>query len=225
MHMPGHKRGNYPYLAGMADIDITETEGFDNLHSASGVLLKSMEKAAALRGADRAFYLVNGSTCGILAAVCAVLERGDRVLVARNCHKSVYNALELAGAEPVFVYPQINAECGVIGSVRPEDVELEIGKNPDIKLIIVTSPTYEGVISDLKKICELAHKRGIPVLADAAHGAHLGFYGFSGDAVSAGADISVESLHKTLPSLTQTAICYVGRTCRSHKNRGNACRF
>ena len=218
MYMPGHKRKNYPYLSGMAELDITEIAGFDNLHSPSGILLKSMEKAADLRGAKAAFYLVNGSTCGILASVCAVLERGDKALVARNCHKSVYNAIETAGAETVFVYPKINERYGIAGSISAADVEKTVSENPDIKLIIVTSPTYEGVISDIEGICGVAHRRGIPVLVDAAHGAHLGFGGFSKSAMAQGADISVESLHKTLPSLTQTAVCYLsGDIVKSEK--------
>ena len=216
--MPGHKRKNYPYLAGMAELDITEIAGFDDLHNPSGVLLKSMENAAKLRGAKASFYLVNGSTCGILASVCAVLERGDKVIMARNCHKSVYNAIETAGAEPVFVYPKISKKYGIAGSIIHEDVALLLADNPDCRLIIITSPTYEGVISDIGSICRIAHKQGVPVLVDAAHGAHLGFGGFSESATKLGADISVESLHKTLPSLTQTAICYLsGDIVKSEK--------
>lgn len=211
MHMPGHKRNarKFSYLKGFADIDITEISGFDNLHNAAGILKKSMETAAKYRGADRAFFLVNGTTCGILASICACVNENDKVIIARNCHKSVYNGIELAGAEPIFVYPEENERYGVLGSVSPCDIALKIEKNPDAKLVIVTSPTYEGVISDIEGICREAHKRNIPVLVDAAHGAHLGFFGFCESAVHLGADISVESLHKTLPSITQTAACYI----------------
>lgn len=217
--MPGHKRNGirFPYLKHFADIDITEIEGFDNLHNASGILKLSMENAAKERGANAAFYLVNGSTCGILAAVCAVLKQGDKVIMARNCHKSVYNGIELAGAEPIFVYPAFDNQYGIAGSVNPLDIDKSLGENPDARLVIVTSPTYEGVISDIEKICEIAHKRNVPVLVDAAHGAHLGYYGFSKDAVRKGADICVESLHKTLPSLTQSAICYLSGKLVSQK--------
>ena len=210
-HMPGHKRNApaFPYLSDFAGIDITEIQGFDNLHDPRGVLKESMECAARLRGAKAAFYLVNGATCGILAAVNTVLGYGDKVIMARNCHKSVYNAVELCGAVPVYVYPDFDAKHGICGSVSPQKVEAALEENPDAKLVIVTSPTYEGVISDIKSICEYAHKRNTAVLTDAAHGAHLGFGGFCDDAISLGADISVESLHKTLPSLTQTAICYL----------------
>ena len=212
MHMPGHKRNTAtaPYLKRLgADFDITEIEGFDNLHAPCGIICESMEKAAKLRGAESAFYLVNGATAGILASVSAVVSSGDTVISARNCHKSVYNAIELANAKTVFVMPKIHEETGISGSILPSDIETAIKENPTARLIIITSPTYEGVTSDIKGICETAHKYGIPVLVDAAHGAHLGFCdSFLPDAISLGADISVESLHKTLPSLTQTAILY-----------------
>lgn len=212
MHMPGHKRNTAlsPYLKKLAaDLDITEITGFDNLNCADGILKESMEKAAKLRKVDRAFYLVGGSTCGILAAVSSILSAGDKAIVARNCHKSVYNALELVGAEPVFVMPTVCEKTGILGHIDKKNIEEKIKENPEAKLVIVTSPTYEGVVSDIKGISEICHKANIPLLVDAAHGAHLGFgYGFPEDAMSQGADISVESLHKTLPSLTQTAICY-----------------
>ena len=211
MHMPGHKRSGrkFPYLKGFSDIDITEIEGFDNLHSATGILKRSMENAAQLAGADSAFYLVNGATCGILAVICARLKENDKVIVARNCHKSVFNGIALAGAKPIFVYPERSKKYGIDGSVKPEEIIKAIEENPDAKLIIITSPTYEGVVSDIKTVCDAAHKKGIPVLADAAHGAHFGFGNFPQSAVRLGTDASVESLHKTLPSLTQTAICYI----------------
>ena len=215
MHMPGHKRNTAlsPYLKKLgADVDITEITGFDNLNNACGILKESMEKAANLRKADRAFYLVNGATGGILAAVSALVGNGDKVIVARNCHKSVYNAIELAGAVPVFVLPKVDEKTGIPGDIKKEDIENEIKTNPDARLVIITSPTYEGIVSDIKGISEACHKAGIPLLVDAAHGAHLGYgYGFPEDAYTQGADISVESLHKTLPSLTQTAICYCRR--------------
>ncbi len=221
MHMPGHKRNTAlaPYLKKLAaDMDITEIDGFDNLHAPDGILEESMQKAAALRGAKSAFYLVNGSTCGILAAVLATVKSGDKVICARNCHKSVYNALELAGAEPVFIMPDIDEKTGICGSISAESVEEKLKEAPDTALVIITSPTYEGVVSDVRRICEVCHTRKIPVLVDAAHGAHFGFgYGFPESATECGADISVESLHKTLPSLTQTAICYTGGLADSQR--------
>jgi len=212
MHMPGHKRNTSPapYLKRLgAELDITEISGFDNLHDPCGIILDSMKKAANLRNARSAYYLVNGSSAGILAGICSLVSQGDTVICARNCHKSVYNALEISGAKAIFVLPKIHSETGISGSIDPKDIENEIKKNPEAKLVVLTSPTYEGVVSDIKEICRISHNSGIPVLIDSAHGAHLGFSDdFLTDAISLGADISVESLHKTLPSLTQTAVLY-----------------
>ncbi len=221
MHMPGHKRNAAmaPYLEKLgAAYDITEIDGFDNLHDAGGALRGAMLRASRLWGCRRSFFLVNGSTCGILAAVCAHAKRGDKVIAARNCHMSVYNALELSGAEPFFVAPPYERELGLHASLRPEDAEIALRRNPDAKLMILTSPTYEGVISDVESICRAAHSRGIPVLVDEAHGAHLGFSDyFGGGAVRAGADVVIQSLHKTLPSLTQTAIAHLSGSLADEK--------
>lgn len=213
MHMPGHKRNAAlaPYLERLgADMDITEIDGFDNLHGAQGILAETMNLASGLWGSRRSWMLINGSTCGILAGIRALTKRGGRVLVSRAAHKSVFHAIELCGLEPVFIMPPIIDGMDILGSLSPEIVEDALAQNADISLVIVTSPTYEGIISDIKGICEAAHKRGIPVLVDEAHGAHLDLSPrFSGGAVRAGADIVIQSLHKTLPSLTQTAILHM----------------
>ncbi len=211
MHMPGHKRNPEvaPYLNHLSEQwDITEIEGFDNLHGAQGVLQEAMERAAKSWDSDSSRFLVNGSTCGILAGIRALTKRGDRILVARNCHKSVFHAIELCGLHPVFVLPPL-MKSGIFGSLLPQQVEEKLKEYSDIKLVVLTSPTYEGVISDIASICNIAHQKNIPVLVDEAHGAHLGFTSyFSGGAVASGADVVVQSLHKTLPSLTQTAILH-----------------
>lgn len=211
--MPGHKRNvsMAGYLKSLgAEIDITEVQGFDNLQNPEGVLKESMEMAAQYFGAKRSFYLVNGSTVGILAGVFALTGEGDTVLIARNCHMSVFNAVTLRKLNASFVEPEYIPEYNIAGSLTPKAVKDALLKNPDIRLVIVTSPSYEGVISDVKGIADVVHSFGASILVDEAHGAHL--YGngvFSGGAVSAGADIVVQSLHKTLPSLTQTAIAHV----------------
>ena len=214
MHMPGHKRnvGAAHYLGVLgARLDITEIDGFDNLHEPSGILKEAMARAAALWGSENAFFLVNGSTCGILAGVRTLAQPGDRVIVARNSHQSVYHALELMELDAAYVLPSFDRSLGVFGSVQPEAVEQALNKNPDAKLVVVTSPTYEGAVSDIAAILRVTRARGVPLLVDEAHGAHLGFSSFfPGGAVAAGADIVVQSLHKTLPSLTQTAIAHVG---------------
>jgi len=210
MHMPGHKRNIdlAPYLKRLsADLDLTEVEGLDNLHGAEGILLAGMERTAELWGSKRTFWLVGGSTCGILAGIYAAVPPGGKVICARNCHKAVYNGLLLTGADPVFFLPEIHAETGIYGPVRPNEIRELLDENRDTKLIIFTSPTYEGIVSDINEICRIAHEHGVPVLVDEAHGAHFGFgHGFPNGAVHAGADIVVQSFHKTLPSLTQTAV-------------------
>lgn len=216
MHMPGHKRNDAlaPYLKKLgAAYDMTEIAGFDNLHGAEDILLESMKRASRLWGSEETLFLVNGSSCGVLAAVSIAVKRGEKILVSRNCHMSVYNALELCGAEPVFIMPPADEEFEIYLSLTPSDVRRALQQNPDIRAVMLTSPTYEGVISDIAGICEAAHMRGVPVLVDEAHGSHLGFCDFfTGGAVSAGADIVIQSLHKTLPSLTQTAVAHIGGT-------------
>lgn len=207
MHMPGHKRrdlgGDLPYA-----LDITEIDGFDDLHHRSGILKDLSGRAAKLRNAANAFPLVNGSTLGILSSIYALTEPGDTVIIARNCHKSVYHACEIRNLNVLYVYPELSSE-GFFLSVTAEKVKTALESCPDAKLVIITSPTYEGIISDIKGIADAVHSFGAELIVDAAHGAHLGFsHRFPKDALSLGADISVESLHKTLPSLTQTAMLY-----------------
>lgn len=207
-HMPGHKRnpmlcdGIMPY-----EIDLTEIDGFDNLHNAEGCILEVQNLAERLYNVKKAFLLVNGATGGILSAVRAMTNRGDKVLVARNSHKSVYNALELCGLEPEYIVPAVDDEFGINCSITPLQVEKAIVENPNTKLLIITSPTYEGVVSDIKEICRIAHLHNVLVLVDEAHGAHFPFSdSFPVEAIQCGADVAVASLHKTLPSLTQTAL-------------------
>lgn len=211
LHMPGHKR--HPGAAPFSDsyaIDITEIDGFDNLHDAAGVLADNMARAARLWGSRRAFYLVNGSTGGLLAGITACTRRGDRVLVARNCHRAVYNALALNGLRPVYLLPDMDTSFEIAGSVSPDRVERALTAHPDIRLVVVTSPTYEGVLSDIPAIAAAAHRHGARLLVDEAHGAHLGLAeGFPAGSVTGGADIVVQSLHKTLPALTQTGLLHV----------------
>lgn len=211
-HMPGHKRNGafFPALAKLgAECDITEIDGFDNLHNAEGILKNSMCLASKLWGSMQSFYLVNGSTCGIISAIFSCVPFGGRVICARNCHKSVYNALKIRGAKAKFINPKYDAKTGVCGEISSEDVKKACENFGGASLVIITSPTYEGVISDIGAICETAHKFNIPVLVDEAHGAHLSFGSFEKSAVHCGADIVVQSLHKTLASLTQTAILHV----------------
>lgn len=232
-HMPGHKRREIPdgIPGGFPDpygIDITEIDGFDNLHHAEGILKDAMETAAAIYGADRSWYLVNGSTCGILSAVFATTENGGKILTARNCHKAVYHAICLKRLEAEYLYPEEITEFGINGGIRAEDVRKALekdamrcagnsgdvrGKITKIQAVLITSPTYEGVVSDIRAIADAAHEYGIPLIVDEAHGAHLEYadqcHSFPKSALEYGADIVIQSLHKTLPCFTQTAILHV----------------
>ncbi len=211
MHMPGHKRNPLaPYLKTLgAELDITEIHGFDDLHAPEGILAEAQDRAARLWGAEKSYFLVGGSSAGILAGLYAAGNRGDTVLIARNAHKSVFHALELCGYVPRFFLPPVVPGTGLFASVTPELVRQALDANPKSKLLLLTSPTYEGVISDIAGIAQVCHSRGVILMVDEAHGAHLGLGGgFPDGAVKAGADLVVQSLHKTLPSLTQTAILH-----------------
>lgn len=207
-HMPGHKQTAFPF-PNPYSIDITEIDGFDNLHHAGDILKETQERAAALYGAKRSYYLVNGSTCGVLAVVCAATRKRDKVLVARNCHKAVYHALFLNELQTEYLYPVLTNN-DIQGQITVEQVEEALYHNPDITAVIITSPTYEGIVSDVAGIAETAHAHGVPLIVDEAHGAHIGFgAGFPENAVKLGADAVIMSLHKTLPSFTQTALLHI----------------
>lgn len=219
-HMPGHKRALE--FANPYSIDITEIEGFDNLHHPTGILRETQENAAKLYGSDRAYYLVNGSTCGILAAISAAVPRGGKILVARNCHKAVYNAVYLRQLSPEYLYPA-DTHCGIQGQIMPEQVEEKLQKDPSIGAVVITSPTYDGVLSDIARIAEIAHTHEIPLIVDEAHGAHLGFHkAFPENATRLGADAVIMSVHKTLPAFTQTALLHL---CSDRINAGQAEKF
>lgn len=214
-HMPGHKRhgifGDVTGKAGLPyDIDITEIEGFDDLHHAHGILKSAQERAAQLYHAEETHFLVNGSTVGILSAVCGVTEKGDTILVARNCHKSVYNAIYLNELNPVYLYPAFDSRIGLNAEIRPQDVIDALERYPKVRAVVIVSPTYDGIVSDVAAVAEAVHAKGLPLIVDEAHGAHFGFHSaFPENANRCGADIVIHSVHKTLPSLTQTALLHM----------------
>lgn len=203
--MPGHKgRGLFAWDWRM---DVTELFGLDNLHQAQGVIAQAQEKAAALRGADGAFFLVNGSSGGLMAAVLAVAGPGEEILVARNCHVSVFRGLMLAGAEPVYVEPA--QEAGIPRGISADAVATALSEHPQAKAVVVVSPTYEGFCSPIPELARLCHDRGLPLIVDAAHGAHFGYHPvFPQSALAQGADVVVESWHKTLPAPTQSSVLF-----------------
>ncbi|WP_448862320.1 aminotransferase class I/II-fold pyridoxal phosphate-dependent enzyme [Dorea sp.] len=210
-HMPGHKRnldlmqGTSPYR-----IDITEIDGFDDLHHAEGILKDAQERAARVYHADETHFLVNGSTVGILSAIMGTTRKGDSILVARNCHKSVYHAIYLNELDPVYLFPKFDTELGLSTEIDVEDVKEALRANPKIRAVMIVSPTYDGVVSDIETIAAVCHEAGCPLIVDEAHGAHFGFHPyFPKSANQYGADLVINSLHKTLPALTQTALLHV----------------
>lgn len=206
-HMPGHKRNkDISFLP--ADIDITEIEGFDNLHHAMGILKDAKEKAAKFYNADKTWYLINGSTSGLLISISAVSRNlGGTIVMARNCHKAAYNAAYLNRLNIEYVYPGE-------GCIQPDDVERALDNSLNsgkaVRGVVITSPTYDGIVSDVAAIAAVCHKRNVPLIVDEAHGAHfvLGEM-FPESALDCGADIVIHSLHKTLPSMTQTALLHL----------------
>lgn len=213
-HMPGHKR----QLDGVSKIDMTEVDGVDDLHDASGVIAEEQIRMAKLFKADESHILVGGSTVGNLASVYAACNEEDYVIIQRNSHKSVYNAVMLRHLKCGYVEPEL-FENGIFKAVTLEQVKCAVEKAKSLpRAVVITSPTYEGFHAPVKEIAEYCHKKGIILIVDQAHGAHLGFNPeFKGSAVGL-ADITIQSLHKTLPSLTQTAAMHISGD-RVNRNR------
>lgn len=178
--------------------DCSEYEGFDNLSSPSGIIKDAQNTCAEILGAENLYFLTNGSTSGIIASMLACLRADDKVLIARNCHKAVYNGLVLTGAKPYWIIPTVDENWGIFGEVSPESVNEALKKYSDIKALIITSPTYNGVSSDIKKIADICKKNGVIFITDEAHGALNQFLSSEriSNAITSGADISVQSLHK-----------------------------
>lgn len=247
-HMPGHKRRmelKNPY-----DIDITEIDGYDNLHNPEGIINELEDRISGLYDEKRKFIyksyiLVNGSTCGILSAISAVTAYGDRILMARNSHKSAYNAACIRGLDVSYIYPEYIEKLGMNSVIAPEELadKLCSGKNASIidennytdrikvpnvhdytkknnpyKAVYITSPTYEGIVSDISRLSKTVHDMEIPFIVDEAHGAHFGLAaGFPDTAIKNGADIVIQSIHKTLMGMTQTAVLHVSNEAVSSK--------
>lgn len=210
-HMPGHKRriaeGVNPF-----QYDITEIDGFDNLHNPQGILRIAMENAAKFYGTDATFFMVNGSTGGLLAAISSVTKVGDEILIARNCHKSVYHAVYLRELKQHYVVPDYIETYGICGGISAAALQRALAEHSKVKAVVITSPTYEGVVSDIAALAQITHGYQIPLIVDEAHGAHFGMHpDFPASAVSKGADLVIQSLHKTLPALTQSAVLHVKR--------------
>ncbi len=217
-HMPGHK-GSQLYkklgygeiLDKLMDCDITEIPGADNLFQTEDVILEIMEKYKKLYGSKKSYLLVNGSSVGLIAGILSCTKRGDKVIMARNSHKSIFNAMRLGGLDPVYLFPEILEGHGILGGISPEEVKKLMDENPDAGCVVLPSPNYYGICSDIRAIAEACHERNKVLIVDQAHGAHLRFIGegYPMSAEEGGADIVINSTHKTLASWTQTAVMNV----------------
>lgn len=205
MHMPGHK-GKFlpiPELAALAPLDFTEIGPTGNLFEAGEPFDRAQALWARAAGFEVCQFLTGGSTLGIYAAMTLCCRPGDRVLVDRGCHRSVYHALALLDLDPVYLERPWLEQDSIAGPVSPQNVEKLLNLHPDIKTVCITSPTYSGILSDVAEIAHMVHARGGNLIVDGAHGAHLPFLGV--DAFG-GADLVVMSAHKTLPAMGQSAL-------------------
>lgn len=215
-HIPGHSQGKglpaeLLKLGGQAlfAFDLTELPGLDDLHNPGGPIARSQELAAKIYGADKSFFLVNGTTTGILALINALAGQG-KVIIPRNAHRCVLGGLVLSGADPVYVLPGIIPEFEVDCGVTPASIRRALGLNPGTAAVLAVRPNYYGITGDLAGQVLAAHEAGIPVLVDEAHGAHLRFHhDLPGDAMDAGADAAVQSTHKLGGSLGQSSMLHL----------------
>ena len=216
-HTPGHKRGQgisarQQQLFGTAAFraDLPELPELDNLFAPEGVILAAQRLAADAFGAEQTWFLANGSTCGIEAAILATCGPGDKLILPRNLHSSAIAGLVLSGTVPVYVSPTYSAAWDMPLGVAPEAIAAALTAHPDAKAVLLVSPTYYGVCSDLQAIAQLTHQHDIPLIIDEAHGPHFAFHPeLPATALSAGADIAVQSAHKVLSTFTQSALLHV----------------
>ena len=204
-HMPGHKRNKKFLPIDAVECDFTEITGLDALHSPSGIIKQAQDSLACFLGADESFILVNGGSGGILAAMLAVLSPGDIAITASNCHSSVQNGFIFTGAVPYYIDPIVCKE-GISTHIDSERIKDALSETK-AKAVIIVSPTYEGIVSDIEKIAKLAHEKGAVLIVDECHGAHFPYSPyFPESAIRMGADIVVNSYHKTLPCFNQAAV-------------------
>lgn len=212
-HMPGHKLGTFGEMKriDLTALDVTEANGLDNLYEAEGIIQEAMQAMSRFYGSQSTLFLTNGSTAGILASLMSVCKPGDQILIARNCHHSVWHALILIGAMPIYIQPEYDEAFGVMGAISPQTVQQALLRYPDVKGAVVVSPTYEGIVSEIKEIAQVLHEQGKVLIVDEAHGAHFVVNeNFPQSSIGQGADLVIQSMHKTLPTLTQSALLHRG---------------
>jgi arginine decarboxylase len=189
-------------------IDLPDLPGF-NLFEPDGYIAAAQAQAAQTFGADQTWFLVNGSTVGVIASILATCGPGDKIILPRNVHTSAISGLILSGAHPVFIYPEYDPHWDLAHCITPGSVAQALRHYPEAKAILMVSPTYHGVAGDVGAIAQLAHQHGIPLMVDEAHGAHFGFHpDLPASALSLGADLVVQSTHKTLSALTQASMLH-----------------
>lgn len=213
-HMPGHKMGRgftKAFRDHIVEMDVTEIPGVDDLHAPQGPILEAERLASRAFGAMRSFFLVNGSTSGIYTMLMGACKPGDKVIVPRNCHKSVWGAMVLGDIRPVYIQPEYDYENHLVTQITPASVEAALSLHPDVVGMILTHPNYYGMCSDIGEIARILHEQDKILMVDEAHGAHFYFSSkMPPSSAEAGADIWVQSAHKTLPAFTQSAYLHVG---------------
>lgn len=218
--MPGHKGGlgfqsteaGRLLYENFLKVDITEVDGVDNLHHPEGIIKESLDLLSEFYNSRKSYFLVNGSTSGNLAMIFAGFNEGDKVIVERNCHRSIFNGIIMRKLEPIYISSKISRKYNAPMSIDMEHFLYFIEKHNDAKGIIITYPNYYGICSDLERVVKEAKKYNMKVFVDSAHGAHFGVCEeLPHSALDLGADMVVMSSHKTLPSLTQTAYLHVGK--------------
>lgn len=215
-HVPGHKNGkiferyNIDIVNNIGKFDITEIPGSDNLHAPEGMIKEAQERAKEFYGGDYTFFLINGTTCGIISMIMTVANPGDKIIVQRDCHRSVISGMILGGVVPVYVKPEIYSELFLNMAISPRSIEDAIKEHPDVKAVMITYPNYYGICSDIEEIEKIVHRHNKVLIVDEAHGAHLKLSDkLPISALDAGADIVVQSTHKMLPSFTQSSMLHV----------------
>lgn len=215
-HVPGHKMGRsfdregIRQYGSLLPLDLTELSGLDDLHQPEGVIAEAQALAAEAYGAEDTRFLVGGTSVGNIALILAVCRPGDKIVLQRNCHKSVYNGVILARANPVFVVPVVDPITGVAVGLRREDVERTLVEHPDAKAVFITNPNYYGMGIDVREMADLVHRFAIPLLVDEAHGSHFGFHpDLPASAMQSGADAAVQSTHKMGLAMTMCSMLHL----------------
>ena len=227
-HIPGHTRGNavlpaFKNVIGKDALLVDTTDEFDNLgtlHPASGVIKEAMDTASITYGSKKTFFVTSGSTVSNLAAAFGAISPGDEIIAARNSHRSVLTGTILTGAKPYWLMPKKLEDWAIYGSIEPDDLSEKLENNKNIKLVWVTNPTYEGVLSDIKTIADICHFYKIPLITDEAHGSLWNFHdGLPETALQSGADAVIHSLHKTGGAMTQASMLHIGKNSLLDENK------